>query len=108
MDITTKIKQKALELGFTNVGIATVAPFLEYEKEILTREDYRIWMDREREKYPGRSDLITACHPEIYFPEGKSIICLTFGYGGTIFSEKLSGYLYYTGFSHSFLQCAML
>lgn len=103
MTLTEKIKQKGLELGFTHVGITTAEDFPEYEAELSTREDYALWMDPDRSKYPGRSYLRLAAHPTLYYPEGKSIICATYGYGSWDYPTELTPYVARAYLSRSYV-----
>ncbi len=86
---TLALKAKGLELGFSNVGVTSADDFLDYEKELMERSDYGIWTDPDRSKYPGRSYLAAGCRPTQYFPEGKSIICATFGFSRYDYPEVL-------------------
>ena len=88
--ITEKIKRKGLELGMTHVGITTAEDFSEYEKELVSRPDYEIWNTADRSKYPGRSDLSAAARPRSFYPEGKSIICATYGYSQYAYPPELT------------------
>ena len=93
MNTAEKIKQKGLELGYTHVGITTADDFPDYEKDLLGREDYEIWTEKDRAKYPGRTDLRAACRPRSFYPEGKSIICATWGYSQYVYPEELTPYV---------------
>lgn len=93
MNIAEKIKHKGLELGFTHVGITSADDFVEYGEELLGREDYEIWIEKDRTKYPGRTNLRAACRPRSFYPEGKSIICTTWGYSQYIYPEELTPYV---------------
>ena len=93
MTLTESIKAKGLELGFSHVGVTTMDNFPEYEAELLRREDYALWTDPDRSKYPGRSYLIQSAHPVSFYPEGKSIICATFGYSQYLYPEELTPYV---------------
>ncbi len=84
--LTRSIKMKALELGFSSVGITTADDFSEYEAEISSREDYKLWTE-------GRGRLATGACPRSYYPEGKSIICATFGFGDIDYPEELTRYI---------------
>lgn len=92
MNLTRKIKQKGLELGYTHVGVTTADDFTEYEAELLSRPDYEMWTTTDRAKYPGRSYLSMAAHPKEFYPAGKSIICATFGYSQYQYPEELTPY----------------
>lgn len=103
MDLTEKIKQKGLELGFSHVGITTADNFPEYEAEIRSREDYAMWTDDDRSKYPGRSYLSMAAQPKKFYPQGKSIICATYGYGSYLYPEELTKYVARAYLSRSYV-----
>ena len=90
MNVSDKIKAKGLEIGFTHVGITTMADFPDYERELVSRDDYEIWHTEDRSKYPGRSDLRSAAHPKKFYPEGKAIICATFGYSQYAYPTELT------------------
>ena len=90
MTITEKIKNKGLELGFTHVGITTTEDFTEYREEVVSREDYEIWNSIDRSKFPGRTDLRRASSPKSYYPQGKSIICATYGYSQFSYPPELT------------------
>jgi len=90
LNLTDKIKHKGLELGFTHVGITTAEDFVEYEKELISRPDYEIWHTTDLSKYPGRSNMRIAARPQSYYPQGKSIICATYGYSQFNYPPELT------------------
>lgn len=71
MNTAEKIKQKGLELGYIHVGITSADDFLEYEEELLGREDYEIWTEKDRTKYPGRTNLRGLSSPQ--FLPGREV-----------------------------------
>ena len=84
---TKKIKMKALELGFSSVGITTADDFTDYETEIRNREDYKIWCDG------PYGYLADGARPHSYYPQGKSIICTTYGFGDFDYPKELTQYI---------------
>ena len=75
-NLTHKIKQKALDIGFHKIGIVRAEPLAaegERLKEWLARNYHGAmqWMEREPEK---RAD------PKLIFPEAKSIIVVALNY----------------------------
>jgi len=87
-ELTKQIKMKALELGFSKVGITTANDFIEYEQVVNSRPDYTPWMNT-----PGTGYLLNGCHPSTYYPEGKSIICTVYGFSDILFPEELTQYV---------------
>jgi epoxyqueuosine reductase len=81
--LTQRIKSKALELGFSEIGITQAVP-LTHEAMHLTEwlgKKYYAgmqWMERDKEK---RSD------PRLVFPQAKSVVCAAMNY---YFPEKHS------------------
>ncbi len=75
-DITFKIKQKALAIGFHKIGIVRAEPLVregERLKEWLER-DYHgemAWLEREPEK---------RANPKLLFPEAKAIVVVALNY----------------------------
>ena len=93
MTTAEKIKRKGLELGFTHVGIAAADDFTDYAEELESRPDYELWTDKDRSKYPNRSYLSAAAYPKRYYPEGKSIVCATWGYSQWLYPEELTAHV---------------
>jgi len=81
-ELTKQIKMKALELGFSKVGITTADDFIEHEQEVNSRPDYA-WA----------GDVIKGCRPSKFYPEGKSIICTVYGFSDILFPEELTPYV---------------
>jgi epoxyqueuosine reductase len=74
--LTRRIKSKALELGFSEIGIAQAVSLTKeaaYLTEWLGKKYYAgmQWMERDKEK---RSD------PRLVFPQAKSIVCVAMNY----------------------------
>lgn len=86
--LTKRIKLKALELGFSSVGCAPCEDFADYAAELNSRPDYTPWINS-----PGTSYLLDGCFPSQYYPEGKSIICCTYGFGDIDFPEELTRHI---------------
>lgn len=84
--MTDRIKLKGLELGFSRVGVIPCHDFPDYADEVASRPEYRYF----REK---RGSFFEGCFPSRYFPQGKSIICATYGLGGIDYPEKLLRYI---------------
>lgn len=102
-ELTRMIKRKALELGFSKVGVTTAEDFLDYEKELLSRQDYEMWTGTDRSKYPHRAYLRMAAHPQTYYPDGKSIICAVYGFDQYLFPEELTPYVGRAYLSRSYI-----
>lgn len=86
-ELTRKIKRKALELGFSKVGVTTADDFTDYAEEICSREDYEPWQNG------PRGYLAKGAQPKNYYPEGKSIICTVYGFGDYAFPDTLTPYI---------------
>ncbi|QUH26586.1 hypothetical protein [Serpentinicella alkaliphila] len=69
-DLTRKIKEKALSLGFATVDITTADDFSDYAEELLRRAPaYDFVINMPKSPYKG-------AFPRSIMPEAKSIICL--------------------------------
>ena len=97
-ELTKKIKMKALELGFSKVGVTTADDFTEHEQELISRPDYAPFVNLQE---TGR--LIDGCRPRKFYPEGKSIICTVYGFGNILYPEELTPYVGRTYLSRSYL-----
>ena len=95
--LTKKIKMRALELGFSKVGITTADEFAEHEQELNSRPDYTPWVNT-----PESGRLIDGCRPKNFYPEGKSIICAVYGFGDILYPEELTPYVGRTYLSRSY------
>lgn len=97
-ELTKKIKMKALELGFSKVGITTADDFVDYEREIRSRPDYDLWVNTERGAYLG-----TGSRPRSFYPEARSIVCAVYGFGNIKFPEALLKHVARAYLSRSYL-----
>lgn len=83
-ELTSKIKNKALELGFAKVGITIADDFSEYAEELEKRSPvYDRWISRPLGPYKG-------AHPRSFMPEAKSIVCVIDDYSGIAYPQKLT------------------
>ena len=96
-ELTKKIKMKALELGFSRVGITTTDEFAEHAHELSSRPDYAAWVNT-----PETGRLIDGCRPREFYPEGQSIICTVYGFGDVLYPEELTPYVGRTYLSRSY------
>ncbi|GAB6192184.1 epoxyqueuosine reductase [Desulfocastanea catecholica] len=96
-ELTKKLKMKALELGFSKVGITTTDAFADHALELSTRPDYAPWVNK-----PETGRLIDGCCPKEFYPESKSIICSTYGFGDMLYPEELTPYVGRTYLSRSY------
>lgn len=81
-DLSARIKMKGLELGFSHVGIIPCHDFPDYAETVRNRPSYERWVNEPTSFYAG-------CFPSQFFPQGKSIICATYGFANVDFPEKL-------------------
>ncbi|MCC8185318.1 epoxyqueuosine reductase [Cloacibacillus porcorum] len=88
--LTSKIKRRALELGFAKVGITTADDFPEYEAELHYRPGYRPWINPDRSEDPERSYLIEGVRPRGIMPGAKSIVCAVYDYSRLAYPEELT------------------
>ncbi len=88
-ELSKLVKARALELGFSKVGITTADDFTVLAQDLSSREDYRArWCGPK-----GENSLLAGCFPTDLFPEGKSIICATFGFSDIDFPESLTAHI---------------
>lgn len=81
MDQTALIKEKALELGFAAVGIASAEPFYLYAAELNQRPEMYTWGETLSQKTSVRDlDLTKFIDPANYLPQVRSIIVVTDSY----------------------------
>lgn len=81
MDQTALIKEKALELGFAAVGIASPEPFYLYAAELNQRAEMYTWGKTLSQKASVRDlDLTKFIDPANYLPQVRSIIVVTDSY----------------------------
>lgn len=87
--LTQRIKMRALELGFSRVGITTADDFAEFAADLSSRDSYQArWCGPK-----GTNSLLAGCHPRDLFPEAKSIICTAFGFSDIAFPDKLARHI---------------
>lgn len=82
-ELTRIIKDKALELGYADVGITTADPFEGYREEMESRPGYERWFANPMGPYAGAD-------PKAVMPEAKSIICTVFDFSKTAYPESLT------------------
>ena len=85
MSLTTDIKEFALDLGYSKVGITTAESFAEHAAEIKGRGDmYDFFLEDPRQPLLGTE-------PRKWMPAAKSIISLVFDYTQKAFPASLLG-----------------
>jgi epoxyqueuosine reductase len=83
MSLTQEIKEFALDLGFSRVGIAPAAPFANQIRELESRaEMYSVFIH-------SPLQLLASADPGAAFPGAKSIISMAYDYGRTAFPGNL-------------------
>ena len=82
-ELTKIIKDKALELGYVDVGITTTEPFKGYREEMETRPNYDRWINNPVGPYAGAD-------PKEVMPGVKSIICAVYDFSKTAYPDKLA------------------
>jgi epoxyqueuosine reductase len=86
------IKEKALELGFSAVGIASAEPFSIYAAELASRPEMYDWRNRLSETTSLRNiNLPRYADPRQVLPGVKSLIVVTDSYAGEDFPPSLTG-----------------
>lgn len=81
MSISASIKDFALDLGFSAVGITTAEPFPQFTEALMSRkEQYRFFLDRPRKAPPED-------------PRPRAVISLAYGYMTHAFPESLLPYV---------------
>lgn len=85
MSLSEEIKDFALDLGYSKVGITTADGFLDYAAELNSRYDMYAWY------IEGRSQPIAGADPKSVMPSAKSIIALVYDFSKESFPEKLVG-----------------
>jgi epoxyqueuosine reductase len=92
MSLTQLIKEKALELGFVAVGVATPEPFTLYAQEIAGRPEMYVWGQGLSQRASVRDlELNRFVDPTRYLPEVKSLIVVTDSYFEEEFPPSLVG-----------------
>lgn len=84
--VSERIKTKGLELGFSHVGIIPCHDYPEYAKEVASRPDYKRFVDNPASFYAG-------CFPSRYYPQGRSVVCATYGYSGIDYPEGMLAHI---------------
>jgi epoxyqueuosine reductase len=92
MSLKQKIRDKALELGFADVGFATPEPFSLYAAELASRPEMYEWRKTlSRVSSLRDSDLTRFIDPARSVPGVKSLIVVTDGYFQEEFPPSLAG-----------------
>ncbi len=92
MSLTHLIKEKALEVGFVAVGVATPEPFTLYAEEIAGRLEMYAWGRGLSQLASVRDlDLTRFVDPVRFLPEVKSLIVVTDSYFEEEFPSSLAG-----------------
>jgi epoxyqueuosine reductase len=92
LSLSRIIKDKALELGFVAVGIASAEPFRLYSEELAGRPEMYEWGKTLSERASVRDlDLTRFIDPTRYLPEVKSLIVVTDSYWEEDFPLSLAG-----------------
>ena len=85
MSLTSEIKEFALDLGYSKVGVTTAEGFHDHVETVLARrEHYGFFIDDERRNFTGGADPATGL-----MPSAKSVISLAFDYVNCSFPENL-------------------
>jgi epoxyqueuosine reductase len=85
MALSEDIRDFALDLGFSKVGIAEAEPFPEYIAELKSRFEMYSWF------IEGPRQLMKGANPRSLMPEAKSIIVVAHDFYRTSFPEELLG-----------------
>lgn len=92
MNLTALIKEKALELGFAAVGIATAEPFSLYAAELSQRPEMYAWGTTLSQKTSLKDlDLTRFINPALFLPQVKSLIVVSDSYLEEDVPEPLKG-----------------
>jgi epoxyqueuosine reductase len=92
MSLTKIIKEKALELGFADVGVATAEPFTLYAEEIASRPEMYEWgKDLSRRASVRDLDPSRFSDPSRFIPGARSLIVVTDTYFEEDFPASLAG-----------------
>jgi epoxyqueuosine reductase len=85
MSLTQEIKDFALDLGYTKVGVTPAEDFPNYAKELLSRgQGYDWYVESHRQPLAGTNLTST-------LPGARSILTVAFDYARTAFPEALVG-----------------
>jgi epoxyqueuosine reductase len=85
MSLTREIKDFALDLGYSAVGITSAEPFTQYAEELASRREAYRWI------IDGRLKMIDCATPTNIMPSAKSIISTVYDYGAQGFPPELVG-----------------
>lgn len=85
MSLTEDIKDFALDLGYSKVGITSADDFADYVQEVNSRYDMYAWFAES----PRR--ILEGAHPRNISAPAKSIIALVHDYSKEAFPEELTG-----------------
>jgi epoxyqueuosine reductase len=85
MALSEGIRDFALDLGFSKVGIAEAEPFPEYIAELKSRYQMYSWF------IDGPRQLMKGADPRSLMPEAKSIVVVAQDFCKTSFPEELLG-----------------
>jgi len=92
MSLTQTIKEKALELGFVAVGMATPEPFAPYAEELASRPEMYEWGKTLSQRASVKDlDLTRFVDPARFVPEVQSLIVVTDSYFEEDFPPSLVG-----------------
>jgi epoxyqueuosine reductase len=92
MSLTKIIKEKALELGFVAVGVATAEPFTLYAEEIAGRPEMYAWGKTLSQRASVRDlDVTWFVDPARFIPGVRSLIVVTDSYFEEDFPPSLAG-----------------
>lgn len=87
MSLTREIKDFALDLGYSAVGVTTAEPFPKVAEELATRREAYRWI------VDGRLKMLDGATPKNIMPEAKSIISTVYDYAREGFPPDLIGRL---------------
>jgi epoxyqueuosine reductase len=85
MSLTQEIKEFALDLGYTAVGITSAEGFPDYASELQSRPQMYTWF------IEGPRQPLRGAEPRSLMPAARSIVSVVYDYGRTAFPEKLVG-----------------
>jgi epoxyqueuosine reductase len=85
MSLTQDIKEFALDLGYSKVGITPADGFPVYLEDLKSRYDMYVWY------IEGPRQPILGANPRTIMPSAKSIVSLVYDYSKKSFPENLLG-----------------
>jgi epoxyqueuosine reductase len=83
LTLTEKVKEHALELGYSRVGITSADEFTQYAEILKERGDSYDWWTH------GARKPLEAAQPTLAFPDAKSIIVMIYDYAQRRFPPEL-------------------